>query len=144
MGASGDGGAVRIPLSEGFFDLREVMGAVGDLTSLRWVLRDVWFNGDVRPVWPEGHEHAEGGSEEPGGLPLTWAQMASLAESCQQVIDGRFTGYDEHGQPSVQLQAIDSSYWVVWARNHEVLAAVTSAFPTAEAYDEPTPETLCS
>ncbi len=120
------------------------MAAVGDLTGLQWVLRDAWFNGDVRPVWAEGHEHVEAESEKPGGVPLTWAQMAVLAEACQQVIDGRFTGYDEHGRPSVQLQAIDSSYWVVWADNGGVLAAVRSSFPAAEDYDEPTPETLHS
>lgn len=142
MSGSVSGRAVRLPLSGEFFDLREVMQALGDQSGLRWVLRAAWFNGDVRAVWPEGHEYAEARSEDPGGLPLTWQEMATLAASCQQVIDGRFTGYDESGRPFVQMQAIDSSYWIVWSRHDALLDAVRTGFPMAEEYDEPTPEPL--
>lgn len=143
MGAMTSGAALRLPLGEHrFFDLREVMAAVGDWSRLHWVLRGAWFNGDVRPVWPEGHEYAEAASDKPGGIPLSWEQMSRLAEHCQQVIDGRFTGYDEDGQPVLQLLALDSSYWVVWARDRGALDPVRASFPDAEPYEEPTPEAL--
>ncbi len=94
----------------------------------------------MRPVWPGGHAYAETQSERPEGLPITWHEMAALANSCQQIIDGRFTGYDEEGQPALQLQAVDSSYWIVWAADAEELAAVRAAFSAAENYDEPMPK----
>ncbi len=136
------GQALRLPLSHREFDLAEVMDAAGDQSHLRWVLRGAWLNGDVTPLWPEGVEQAERETERPGGAPLTWAQMSCLAQSCHQVIDGRFTGYDLAGQPVLELHAIDSSYWVVWARDGEVLARFRTAFSEAETYDEPTPEPL--
>lgn len=133
---------MRVLLSDcDFFDLREVMSAVGDRSDLRWVLRDAWFFGDVSPVWPEGVHQGETESDKPGGAALTWSQMSSLAESCHQIIYGRFTGYDGDS-PVVELQVVDSTYWVVWARDPSVLASVRSAFPTAEEYEGPNPVPL--
>lgn len=142
MRGTGGSRAVRLPLTDDFFDLHEVMRSVGDRSELRWVVRDAWFNGDVTPLWPEGVDQAEQESEKAGGAGLTWLQMSSLSESCRQVIDGRFTGYGDDGRPVLQLEAIDSSYWVVWAHDPEVLSSVRSAFPTAQDYDEPEPEPL--
>ncbi len=142
MDADEAGQALRLPLFQREFDLAEVMGAAGDHSHLRWVLRGAWFNGDVTAPWPEGVEHAERETERPAGAALTWAQMSSLAQSCQQIIDGRFTGYDLAGQPVLELHAVDSSYWVVWARAGRVLARVRTAFPDAETCDQPTPEPL--
>lgn len=81
-------------------------------------------------------------SDQPSGVPLDWAQMRTLAQECQQIIDGRFTGYDESGQAQLQMQAIDSSYWVVWSRDAAVLGRVRTAFTDVEDYEEPTPEPL--
>ena len=134
--------AVRLPLDARDFDLREVLDAVGDWSRLRWVLRDAWFNGDVTCVWPAGWEYAEGESKQPDGISMTWDQMAQLADNCFQVIDGRFTGYGDDGQPVLQLRALDSSYWVVWAGEDQVLDRVRGAFPVAQPYYEPTPEPL--
>lgn len=129
--------ALRLPLTDRFFDLREVMNAVGGCSHLRWVLRDAWFNCDVREVWPAGHEYAEAESSKPAGLATTWQEMRRLAEVCHQVIDGRFTGYDEAGVPSLQLLVDDSTFWVVWSRDLAVLDRVRAAFPEAEPYDDP-------
>jgi hypothetical protein len=142
MNDAAAGQAVRLPLSMREFDLSELMTTVGDHGSLRWVLRGAWFNGDVRAVWPAGHEYAEAESEKPDGLEMTWHEMRRLGETCQQVIDGRFTGYDLNGQPVLQLHAFDSSYWLIWAADGAVLERVRAAFPDAEAYDEPTPESV--
>ena len=56
MPQGGDGRAVLLPLDMREFDLLEVMSAAGEGTHLRWVLRDARFNGDVRDVWPVGHD----------------------------------------------------------------------------------------
>jgi hypothetical protein len=134
--------AVRLPLDASDFDLRQVLNAVGDWSHLRWVLRQAWFNGDVRSVWAAGWEYAEAESERPGGIQMTWDEMARLADNCLQVIDGRFTGYGDDGQPVLQLLAVDSSYWVVWARDDQTLDRVRAAFSRVEPYYEPTPEPL--
>lgn len=134
--------ALRLPLDARDFDLREVLNAVGDWSHMRWVLRQAWFNGDVTSVWPTGGEYAEAESERPGGIPMTWDEMAHLADHCLQVIDGTFTGYGDDGHPMLQLLAVDSSYWVVWARDDRTLDRVRDAFLRAEPYYEPTPEPL--
>jgi len=135
---SANGGAIRLRLgsSAGFFDLHEVMQSVGEWPALRWVLRDAYFNGDVTSVWPEGWQYAEAASEKPDGLAVRWEQMTLLGQNCQQIVDGRFTGYDDDGWPAVQLLVVDSSSWIVWSRDSAVLDAVRSAFPHAEPHDE--------
>ena len=138
-----DGAAVLLPLSDDhFFDLREVMAAAGDWSHLQWELRDAWFNGDVRPVWPAGPEHAEAESETPAGLTTTWAEMRRLAASCKQVVNGRFTGYDAEGEPRLQFSVLDSTFWLIWSREAAVLDHMRTAFASAEPYDQPTPERL--
>lgn len=137
-----DGAALRLPLGDRSFDLREVMDAAGGWSHLRWVLRQAYFNGDVRAAWPAGHDYAEAESEKPEGLRTTWGEMRRLASSCRQIIDGRFTGYDDEGQARLQFLVFDSTHWVIWSREAPVLARVRSAFPDAEPYDEPSPESL--
>lgn len=135
--------AVRIGEQDGSewlgFDLREVLDAVGPHEELAWVLYDAQFNGDVRTVWPEGWESVQRRSDMPGGVPLTWQEMQTLGATCQQIIDGRFTGYDEAGHPLLQVQAVDSSYWIIWAQDAAILERVRGRF-VVEDYEEPPPE----
>jgi hypothetical protein len=144
MSHGGDGRAVLLPLHMREFDLLEVMDTAGDGTHLRWVLRDAWFNGDVRAVWPTGHEYAESESWKPGGLRMTWAEMRRLAETCNQIVDARFTGYDESGEPHWQFLVEDSTFWVVWSRDPAGIEPVRLNFPDAEDHDAPVPERLAS
>lgn len=125
------------------FDLREVMDAVGPHPDLTWVLRDAEFNGDVRAVWSEGWETVQRQSDQPSGVWMTWAEMRTLGETCQQIIDGCFTGYDSAGKAQLLLRAMDSTYWIVWSRDDALLEAVGSRF-TVVAYEEPVPDDLSS
>ena len=121
------------------FDLRAVMRAVGPHADLRWSLSDVEFNCDVTPVWPEGTQAVQEASQQAQGFPLDWEAMDRLADTCNQIIDGRFVGYDDSGRPQLMLLADDSTYWIVWATSTDVLDAVRSAFAGVEDYPEPAP-----
>lgn len=136
--------ALRIPPEKDSrwlgFDLREVMLAVGPHSNLRWYVRDVAFVGDLSSVWPDSREMVKARSLEGRGIPIDWATMARLAEAVSQTIDGQFVGYDANGKPQLSLQAIDSSYWIVWSVSTETMDSVRTAFPQAEDCFEPDPE----
>lgn len=132
---------MRVPLGNqnGWFDLREVMTAIGPHTHLDWVLQDVCFGGDVTSVWRSGAVAVEARSEIGEGVELDWATMTRLAEVCHQIIDGRFIGYATTGEPRVQLTVVDSGYWSIWAEDPATLRAVRAAFATTTD-DDPHPE----
>ena len=137
-------GAVRIGVQGGGgwlgFDLREVIAAVGQpQDALRWFMSHAQFNCNVGSVWPEGNLATEAKSRDGLGLPLDWATMSALAEVCGQIIDARFVGYDDQSQPQLMLEAIDSSYWVVWATDTAVIDSVRRAFTGVEDYVETAP-----
>ncbi|MFS0702470.1 hypothetical protein AB6N24_21045 [Cellulomonas sp. 179-A 4D5 NHS] len=144
MSELGDRRAVRIPLEvagNGFFDLGAVMAAVGPHPQLRWVLRDAWLVGDLRTVWAEGAASVEERSELGPGIALDWDTMTRLAATCDQVIDGYFTGYDDAGTPQLELAAVDSGWWKVWARDPRTLLRVRESFPlVTDDHPEPDPE----
>lgn len=135
--------AVRIPLNaspgECFFDLNEVMDAVGEHHELAWSLHRAYFNGDVTAVWPDGPDDAERRSNEPGGLAMSWASMRRLASRCQQIIDGDFLGCTLEGQPRLAFAVVDSSYWVVWSAEDSVISLVRDRFVAAQESDTPPP-----
>lgn len=120
------------------FDLGGVMSAMGSHPELDWWLYAAWFNCDVTAVWPDGVGIEEKNEERPG-LALDWDTMERLASVCHQIIDGFFIGYDNRGQPILQLAVIDSTYWTVWAEDEGVLDAVRAAFDNVERDDEPAP-----
>jgi hypothetical protein len=103
-------------------------------------VRDAQFNCDVTPVWAEGTPAAEASSQEEQGLPVDWTAMSHLAETCGQIIDGRFVGYNDRGEPQLMPAVIDSSYWVVWAANTAAIDSVRRAFSGVEDYFEPAPQ----
>ncbi len=121
------------------FDLREVMAAVGPQDALRWFMSHAQFNCNVGSVWPEGNLATEAKSREGLGLPLDWTTMSALAEACRQIIDARFVGYDDQSEPHLMLEAVDSSYWVVWATNTAVIDSVRRVFTAVEDYVETAP-----
>ena len=116
------------------------MAAVGQPPDvLRWFMSYAQFNCNVGSGWPEGTLATEAKSREGRGLPLDWTTMSALAEVCGQIIDGRFVGYDDQGKPQLMLEAIDSSYWVVWATNTAAIDSVRRAFTGVEDYVETAP-----
>jgi hypothetical protein len=61
--------AVRVPCWVGNqvrIGLGDLMHRVGDGGALRWRLFSVDFIGDVRAVWPQGHEEVEAQSRQSG------------------------------------------------------------------------------
>ncbi|MEN3298871.1 hypothetical protein [Pseudonocardia sp.] len=127
------------PASDAWFDLGKVMQAVGDRSALRWRLRNAEFNGRIDPVWPDGVPVVQDRTMRPGGLPLSWQDMQHLAITCQQIIDGDFTGYDHADQPQLKLLAHDSTCWIVWSADPTDYEQVIAAFPHATETDEPPP-----
>lgn len=121
------------------FDLGEVLAAVGEWEHLDWVLRDANFLCDVTNVWSEG-VGVEEQTFRPGGLPITAAEMRTLAATCHQIIDGRFTGYLPDGSPLLSLAVIDSSFWLVWTEDSGVLDRVRATFVNVTDIDELNPE----
>lgn len=137
--------AVRINKQPGHewlgFDLREVMNAVGPHPELDWWLYNAYFQCDVTSVWPEGIGIEEQTQERPG-LAVDWPTMEQVAGVCHQFIDACFTGYDERGEPRLQLAVVDSSFWRVWSDDDAVLDAVRAAFASVEADAGPAPPPL--
>ncbi len=90
-------------------------------------------------VWSEG-VGVEEQTFRPGGLPITAAEMRTLAATCHQIIDGRFTGYLPDGSPLLSLAVIDSSFWLVWTEDSGVLDRVRATFVNVTDIDELNPE----
>ena len=132
--------AVRIlPQRVGWlgFDLAEVMGAVGPRDELTWRLVDA----DLVPSDAASAERWQALTYEsrlPGGATLTWADMAELARTCEQVVRGTFTGFGAK-EPLVQLAAVDGRCWIVSARDQSILDQVRSAFVGVEDCEQPAP-----
>lgn len=132
---------MRIPLGSdgnGSVDLRDVAAAVGPQDHLTWVLRGVWVIGDLRRV--DGASTLEERSWLDQGAELDWSSVQQIATDCDQVVDGYFTGYDAAGRPQLELAAVDSSWWKVWARDPGTVARVRAAFAvTTEDHPDPDP-----
>ena len=138
--------AVKIPpqtLWSLGFDLAEVMSAVGAKLDLRWRLKSAELVLDTAPDASRARwEVVEATSVTAGpGVELTWEEMESLARDCLQVIDGTFTGYSGRN-PRLQMAAVDSSYWIVWADDPVVIERVRRSFHSVTDYDEPEPRPL--
>ena len=73
---------------------------------------------------------------------MTWDEMRRLAETCNQIVDARFTGYDEVGEPHCQFLVDDSTFWVVWSRDPAAVERVRLFFPNATPHDVAAPEWL--
>ena len=121
IGAQGGDGSLG-------FDLREVVAAVGPQDHLRWIVTDADLVGEVESVWPDGARDLSARSEQGLGVSVDWATLTRLAEVVHQTIDGRFVGYGGAGDPQLMLLARDSSYWIVWAADPTVLAAIRRSF----------------
>jgi hypothetical protein len=108
-------------MAEGFADLRQARASSGmridtpvalaDVLAVvdrcdRWELR--WIN----QVWWEGKDSAwvDQSWDEP--LVLDDQTLRAQAAAAEQVINGRFTGFDQ-GSEVVMIEAVDSSFWLV-------------------------------
>ena len=64
--------------------------------------------------------------------------MEALAAAGGQVVQGTFTGF-EGNEAMVQLTAVGSRHWIVWARRASTLDRVRGAFVGVEDCDARVP-----
>jgi len=90
------------------FDLRDILSTLEPrVRTLSWSCSGVESTGDGSD---ELHRIADGGTQIDGGT------LGKLAASIVQVIDGRFVGRSQlGGPPEVIIQAVDSTFWEVFA-----------------------------
>jgi hypothetical protein len=100
------------------YDLLDLLDAIEPLVSgLAWDVRrisSVWF--EVDP-WADSW----------GDAPLRLDGEELRERWVGQIIDGRFAALDDDREVVV-LEAVDSSFWLVWSQDAAVLASVTGRF----------------
>jgi hypothetical protein len=103
------------------------MAAVGPHAHLEWTLSGASLVLDQSSERVPGLERLAEESHRAGGARLTWSDMEFIAVTCLQVIDGTFTG-TLRGELVLELSAVDSSFWLLWASDDAVTQRVSSAF----------------
>lgn len=77
--------------------------------------------------------------EEAYGLPagISGSEIFALAAETLQVVDGVFEGFRPgERQPWIRLEAIDSTYWEIFAASAADLAALRVRFTDVESIEE--------
>jgi hypothetical protein len=121
-------------------DLLQLLNAVTESgPTLDWVLQELTLTGNLRGRWTV--QRLETASREPPyGLRLSWAETLGIAEMITQVQEGVVIGLRAGSEPpslgveartgaaEVVLEAVDSSYWEVYAKDNRVAAAIRAQF----------------
>lgn len=122
------------------FDLRDIVDAIAKWgADLTWVLREVSGFG------PGFEPHRSGTSEALPELILTWVDLVEFSHRVGQVYDGMFlgmrdpeclAGVDDPACPwkyaEISVEAVDSTYWRVYARDSAIFAALRDRFRQTE------------
>lgn len=88
----------------------------------RWDLR--WIN----QVWWEGKDSTWiDRSWDEGPLALDDETLRRQAAGAEQVINGRVTGF-RGGEEVVMIEAVDSSFWLVWSDDEDLRKRITDRF----------------
>jgi hypothetical protein len=96
-----------------------------------------WELTAVSVVWWEGQESPWDDSwNDTHPLVLADPDFRQQAVEIIQVVNGRFSAYDR-GREIVVVEAIDSSFWLVWSDDAEILDKVRERFPAAYAASPP-------
>jgi len=101
------------------FDLVDVLPLLGErATRSKWLVSDIWAT--MKQIDQ---------SMELDRSWFSWEELQSLATGAQQIIDGRFEGYEvDEEKPWVIVLAVDSSYWEIISSDTEVIEAVAARF----------------
>jgi len=110
------------------FDLRELLDLLGrDAVVSHWkcVVEDYVPTEHARPnLWE---------ASSPSGTVLDGTDLVALAAETLQVIDGRFEAFRRgEDEPWLSLEAIDSSYWEVFASDAGHLVRFRRKFQQVE------------
>lgn len=128
-----DDGLLTVELQDLLFALRE------EAKHLWWSILDLEATGDLGP----GKNMLDLENEiktSPHGLQMQWDQIMSLAKSIFQIINGTFVGITPGNQfphfvdseiralSEIVIQMIDSSVWIVAARDENVVRSIEKRF----------------
>jgi hypothetical protein len=108
------------------FDFEDLLELPG-----RQALQSVWrckVEGAISKALPINLADAFNAHEGHDGL-----MFKKLASETRQVIDGVFEAFNLQSEsPWVRLEAIDSSYWEVWATDENILKPLRARFTDVE------------
>jgi hypothetical protein len=130
------------PLSFDLADLLEIISTEGP--SMRWCIlyldEVVWKQDYPLMALEELYAKVD---DSPNGLSMSWDELVEISHAIVQTIDGTYIAYREgqvvpeypgdrfedlYAASEVVFQAVDSTYWEVYARNDEVLNRYKSAY----------------
>jgi hypothetical protein len=120
---------IRDLTEQGFlaFDLADLLQVLGDsarTSAWRCSVEECIALENARPHLQEAYNTREA---------LTGTELFTLARETLQVIDGAFEAFhDGEKNPWIKLEAIDSSYWEVFARDSLELSRFESHFRAVE------------
>lgn len=109
--------------------LADLLDLIEVAEKLRWTIMDMWAIGrdDDFDVLALEREAASSAS----GLSMTYVELRAFADRLLQMIDGVVVGYREHppdrldadlrSTAEIVLEAVDSSGWRIYARDHAVV-----------------------
>lgn len=110
------------------FDLQEILSAL-----LPWLEHAVWdvseFEGLPKKDGDPQLYHLERTIETSGSVRMTTANLLRVAEAAKQVINGKFVAYrQKETEPTLTVQAFDSSFWAVDASEVSILETIKARF----------------
>ena len=112
------------------FDLADLLELLGDsarASSWRCSVDECIATENARPYLQDAYNTPKA---------LTGTDLFALARETRQIIDGAFEAFHQgENTPWIKLEAIDSSYWEVFARDAFELSRFESHFRKVERID---------
>jgi hypothetical protein len=84
-------------------------------------------------------------NESPTGLILSWAQLREYAQGLKEIVNGTFIAYAEgvlvphfhlgmdiYAPSELVIEAVDTTYWQVYARDEQLLRRIQGTFRRVE------------
>ncbi len=88
--------------------------------------------------WPGNESPWEDSWIDDDPLELSDEAFRHQATGITQVINGRFSAYRD-GTEIVAVEAVDSSFWLVWSDDATILGYMRGRFPKASPASPPSP-----
>lgn len=111
------------------FDLEQIVEVLGDQSRLSWTVTNAYVLAE-RPGTGDPWTYS------PPDVSLAWSEIVQMAKTVVQVIDGTFTGRSTEG-PELLVCAVDSTYWVVWTEDSDVIERVRQSFRHVRPWPAP-------
>jgi hypothetical protein len=114
--------------------------------SFTWSILEL--EGRAKGVFRDGRTMLElerAANESTAGLILTWEQLREYAQGLKEVISGTFVAYaagtaippfqpgmDIYGPSELVIEAVDTNYWQLYARDEQLLRPIQDTFRRVE------------